>query len=59
MDVSIVRGGGIAGLVTKTAVDVHSLSSGETEQLRAHVEEFCLFDLPARLTADSPEPDRF
>jgi hypothetical protein len=59
MKVSIVRGGGIAGLVTKTAVDGDSLPSEEAEQLRAKVEESGVFDLPARLTADSPQPDRF
>lgn len=59
MKVSIVRGGGLAGLVTKTAVDADSLPPEEAEQLRAKVEEAGVFDLPSKLTTDSPQPDRF
>ena len=59
MKVSIVRGGGLAGLVTKTVVDADSLAPEEAEQLRAKVEEAGVFDLPSRITTDSPQPDRF
>jgi hypothetical protein len=59
MKVSIVRGGGIAGLVTKTAVDADSLSPDQAEQLRAKVEQAGVFELPDELTTDSPQADRF
>lgn len=59
MKVSIVRGGGLAGLVTTTAADADSLAPEDAKELRAKVEEAGVFDLPSTLTTGRPQADRF
>jgi protein-tyrosine-phosphatase len=59
MKVSIVRGGGLAGLVTKTVVDSDSLPAEEAERLLATVEGADFFHLPRKLTTGPPQADRF
>jgi hypothetical protein len=57
--VSIVRGGGLAGIVKTTAVDAAALSPEDAQTLRDKVEEARIFDLPAELTAGGAQKDRF
>jgi len=45
--VSVVRGGGLAGLVQTTTADSETLAPGDAETLRRKVEEAGFFDLPA------------
>lgn len=49
---TVVRGGGLAGLVSSTAVDTSALSSADAEALRARVRAASLTD------AGAPQPDR-
>ena len=46
MKVSVVRGGGVSGLVTVTSVDSLALSSEDAETLAGLVEETGAFDGP-------------
>ena len=59
MKVSIVRGGGFAGLVTTTTVDSASLASHEAAELRSRVERAGLSGVPERSGAPEGQPDRF
>ncbi|MDP9842390.1 protealysin inhibitor emfourin [Streptosporangium lutulentum] len=59
MKVSIVRGGGFAGLVTITTVDSASLTPGDAATLRAKVEQAGLSEPPGREGGSPPMPDRF
>jgi hypothetical protein len=59
MQVSIVRGGGIAGLVTGTTVDSASLAPGDAAELRARVERAGLSGAPERSKPPAGQPDRF
>jgi hypothetical protein len=52
--VTVVRGGGLAGLVSSTAVDTSTLASADAAALRAHVLRASLADTLAR----APQPDR-
>ncbi len=58
MKVSIIRGGGLAGLVTKTDVDADALAVEDANELRAKVEQAGVFDLPGRLGGGSHQPDQ-
>ncbi|MFF3441916.1 protealysin inhibitor emfourin [Streptosporangium sp. NPDC002721] len=59
MKVSIVRGGGIAGLVTVITVDSASLAPEVTAELRARVERAGLSGAPERQAPPEGRPDRF
>ncbi|MFF5114254.1 protealysin inhibitor emfourin [Streptosporangium sp. NPDC000509] len=59
MKVSIVRGGGIAGLVTVTTVDSASLAPDDETELRARVERAGLSGVPERQVGAEGRPDRF
>ncbi len=59
MKVSIVRGGGLAGLVTTTTADSASLAPEDARTLRAKVEEAGLLDLPERIGGPTRQPDQF
>lgn len=59
MKVSIVRGGGIAGLVTVTTVDSASLAPEAAAELRARVERAGLSGTPERPGPPEGRPDRF
>jgi hypothetical protein len=59
MKVSIVRGGGLAGLVETTTVDSETLASEDASMLRAKVEEAGLLDLPERIGGAARQPDQF
>jgi hypothetical protein len=58
MKVSIVRGGGVAGLVTTTAIDSDSLSAEQARALTTQVEEAGVFDLPPQLIGEADHPDQ-
>ncbi len=45
MKVTVVRGGGLAGIVTETEVDSDQLSPDDADALEAKVREAGLFDL--------------
>lgn len=59
MKVSIVRGGGIAGLVTTTSADTEALASEHAQRLRDMVARCGLRDLPGNPPAGPAGPDRF
>jgi len=59
MKVSIVRGGGVAGLVTVTTVDSASLAPDDEAELRARVERAGLAGAPERREGTGERPDRF
>ncbi|MEU4833472.1 protealysin inhibitor emfourin [Streptosporangium sp. NPDC023615] len=59
MKVSIVRGGGIAGLVTVTTADSASLAPPETAELRARVDRAGLAGAPPPTPPPAARPDRF
>jgi hypothetical protein len=49
MEVSITRGGGLAGVATKTRVSSDALPPERADELREHVERASVFDLPERV----------
>lgn len=57
MRVSIVRGGGIAGVNRTTAAESERLSPDDAQELRARVTRAGLFDLPQDLAGTSRQPD--
>lgn len=57
--VSIVRAGGLAGLVATTVVDSASLPPEAARALRAKVEQTGLFALPTRIGSGTDQPDHF
>ncbi len=59
MRVSVVRGGGLAGLVRTTTVDEDRLSAGDRRELAALVQQAGLSGPPAARGYEAPEPDRF
>ena len=61
MRVSVVRGGGLAGLVETTTADSERLSAGDAALLRHKVDESGFFDLPGEVerTAAPAGADRF
>lgn len=56
MRVSVVRGGGIAGLVTTTTLDAADLSPPDARALRAKVDAAGVLAASSRT---APRPDRF
>ena len=59
MRVSVVRGGGLAGLVRTTTVDTGRLSAGDRRELAALVQQAELSGPAAAHGYEAPEPDRF
>ena len=59
MKVSIVRGGGLAGLVKTTTVDTDALSAEDAHRLREKVDQAGIFELPGELTPHGQQKDRF
>jgi hypothetical protein len=57
--VSVVRGGGLAGLVETTTADSDALAPDDAEALRRKVAEAGFFDLPAEGSGPSAGADRF
>jgi hypothetical protein len=55
---TIVRGGGFAGLVTTTIVDTEALPPEDAKALVARVEQAGVLDLPHRGTRSTRQPDR-
>ncbi|HHT9120859.1 MAG TPA: protealysin inhibitor emfourin [Candidatus Hypogeohydataceae bacterium YC41] len=53
------RTGGFAGIRFTTTIDTSELPPEEAEKLRKMVEEADFFNLPAKITSPSPQPDRF
>jgi hypothetical protein len=59
MKVSVVRGGGVAGIVQTTIADSEALAPDDAEVLRAKVDEAGFFDLPPDAGGSPGGPDRF
>ncbi|MDQ4133582.1 MAG: hypothetical protein M3179_10350 [Actinomycetota bacterium] len=59
MKVTVVRGGGIAGLVTTTSADTNALPPEQADALRTQVEGSGLMHLPARVSGPTAQPDAF
>jgi hypothetical protein len=57
--VSVVRGGGLAGVVQTTVADSESLAPEHAEQLRVKVDEAGFFGLPGDTGRTPGAPDRF
>jgi hypothetical protein len=57
--VSVVRGGGLAGIVQTTTADSETLPPDDAEALRLKVDEAGFFDVPAEAGRPSTGPDRF
>jgi hypothetical protein len=57
--VSVVRGGGLAGVVQTTTADSETLAPDDAEALRRKVGEAGFFDVPADGGGPSAGPDRF
>ena len=59
MKVSVVRGGGLAGVVQTTTADSETLAPADAEALHRKVVEAGFFDVPAEGGGPSAGPDRF
>lgn len=59
MKVSVVRGGGVSGLVTVTSVDSQTLSSEDAKTLAGMVEESDAFDGPEGSLGAGSAADEF
>lgn len=60
MKVSVVRGGGVAGLVETAIADSERLSADDAARLRRKVDEAAFFDLPGEVPrTGGAGPDRF
>lgn len=60
MKVSVVRGGGLAGVVETTTADSERLSEGDATALREKVDAAGFFDLPGEVERPPPGgADRF
>lgn len=59
MKVSVVRGGGFAGLVTTTTADSESLSPEHAGVLESKVTQTGVLDLPSQISGPTRQPDRF
>jgi hypothetical protein len=57
--VSVVRGGGLAGVVQTTIADSETLAPEHAAQLRAKVDEAGFFALPGDTSRSPGTPDRF
>jgi hypothetical protein len=58
--ISIVRGGGLAGMVTRTTLDADDLSGPDAATLRAKVDQAGVFGPHGTGTRPGrPQPDRF
>jgi hypothetical protein len=57
MKLSVVRGGGLAGIVTRTQVSSDDLPPDAARALHEHVRRSGLRALPAELAPDKPHPD--
>jgi hypothetical protein len=59
MEIAVFRGGGLAGLVRKTAVNEESRTPKQVDELRAKLDELGVLRLPTRLGSSSRQADRF
>lgn len=59
MRISFERSGGFAGITMKMTVDEKDLAPDEAQRIRQLVEEADVFNLPKKIVARSPRPDRF
>jgi hypothetical protein len=59
MRLTVVQGGGIAGLLRTVSADSASLEPAQADALEAMIEDAGLFDLPERLGPASSHPDAF
>jgi hypothetical protein len=59
MKVAVYRGGGLAGLVRKTAVYEESLTPEQADELRAKLDELGVLNEPPRRESSSRQADRF
>jgi hypothetical protein len=59
MKVSVVRGGGFAGLITTTTADSEALPPEHAGALEEKVNQSGVLDLPEKLSGPTRQPDRF
>jgi len=59
MKVNFERSGGFAGLRLSATVDTEKLSPEEAQELEEMVRAARFFDLPAKISSESPGADRF
>jgi hypothetical protein len=59
MEVAVFRGGGLAGLVRKTAVNEESLTPEQVDELRAKLDELGVLSQPTRRAPGPRQADRF
>jgi hypothetical protein len=59
MHILFERTGGFAGLKLKASLDAESLPPQQARRLRKLLRESRFFELPLRLEASAPRPDRF
>jgi hypothetical protein len=57
--VTVVRAGGVVGLVTTTTADTASLSPADADALREHVARAGLLPSPPDVPRSEPWPDRY
>lgn len=58
-DVAVFRGGGLAGLVRKIAVNEESLTPEQADELRAKLDELGVLSAPTKSESSSGHADRF
>ena len=59
MRMTFERTGGFAGISITKVVDTTTLPDNEAKQLRQLVDAAAFFHLPASITSNTPQPDRF
>jgi hypothetical protein len=59
MHITFERTGGFAGMRLAVTIDTHQLSPEEAKELEEMVEAAGFFDLPAKISSESPGADRF
>jgi hypothetical protein len=59
MEVAVFRGGGLAGLVKKIAVNEDSLTPEQADELRAKLDELGVLSVPTKSESSSGQADRF
>jgi hypothetical protein len=59
IEVAVFRGGGLAGLVRKIAVNEESLTLEQADELRAKLDEVGVLSVPTRSESSSGQADRF
>lgn len=59
MRISFERSGGFAGVTMRADLNVDTLPDADAKKVTKMVRDAEFFDLPRRITASTPQPDRF